>query len=127
MGSKIVLENYFMCGRNVTMYFSLSHGHSWFVCISLFSVTVLSFILFSPSANANEYICISWHMPYLCMRRQNSMISPRYAKNHKNEVFKSIIHDDDDLTTLLCFFGFSLESGGRWMKNTSTVSLKYCV
>ena len=95
--------------HSVLLYFSKT----------LFSVTLLSFIFFSPAANAKEQISISWHMLYLCMRRQNILwFRQGMQKNHKMiQKFKSIIHDDDDLTIYsYTFFGFLLESSGRWIE-----------
>ena len=95
------------------------HSVSLHFSKTLFSVTLLSFILFGPAANAKEQISISWHMLYLCMRRQNILwFRQGMQKNHKMiQKFKSIIHDDDDLTIYsYTFFGFLLESSGRWIE-----------
>ena len=95
----------------VAYWFSCMNIHSVSLYFSktLFSVTLLSFIFFGPAANAKEQISISWHMLYLCMRRQNILwFRQGMQKNHKMiQKFKSIIHDDDDLTIYsYTFFGF---------------------
>ena len=94
------------------------HSVSLYFSKTLFSVTLLSFIFIGPTANAKEQISISWHMLYLCMRRQNILwFRQGMQKNHKMiQKFKSIIHDDDLTIYSYTFFGFLLESSGRWIE-----------